>query len=139
MRDLLTHPSVTPVQVELILRVIPHVSWSTEQKLRRSDAWPSWAGSCAELHAVQDADRLDAVGGIGVLRCAAFSGVRGRRLLEEGGSTDGCEGHFYDKLLKIVDFIKVSRVQLVQSTGRVSADGFRRMSRGKRRRSDTRL
>jgi uncharacterized protein len=57
-----------------------------------------------ELHAVQDADRLDAIGAVGVLRCAAFSGVRGRALLAPG---DSAEAHFHDKLLRVKRYMKV--------------------------------
>jgi uncharacterized protein len=96
-------------QADLVLRIIPSVSWSAEQKMRGAGTWGAWQDACPELHAVQDADRLDAVGAVGTLRCAAFSGVRGRYLLEEAAGTGvGCEGHFYDKLLKIRDFMKVS-------------------------------
>jgi len=75
--------------------------------MRADGSWGTWQDNCAELHAVQDADRLDAIGGIGVLRCAAFSGVRGRYLLEDKpGAGKGCEGHFYEKLLRIREFMK---------------------------------
>lgn len=96
-------------QIDLILRIVPAVSYSTEKKLRAAGGWGHWHDTCAELHAVQDADRLDAIGAIGVLRCAAFSGARNRILLEDEPNTpsNSCEGHFYDKLLKIKDLMKV--------------------------------
>lgn len=56
---------------------------------------------------MQDADRLDAVGAVGVMRCAAFSAVTGRTLLNDEGGTDTAEGHFADKLLLIRDRMKV--------------------------------
>lgn len=62
-----------------------------------------------ELHAVQDADRLDAVGAVGVMRCAAFSGVKGRKLLNDEQGDNSAEGHFADKLLLIKDRMKVGR------------------------------
>lgn len=62
---------------------------------------------------VQDADRLDAIGAVGVMRCAAFSGAKGRTLLGkskgEGVDTDTAEQHFHDKLLNVKDRMKVSR------------------------------
>ena len=56
---------------------------------------------------MQDADRLDAVGAVGVMRCAAFSAVTSRRLLNDDAGADTAEGHFADKLLLIRDRMKV--------------------------------
>jgi uncharacterized protein len=89
------------------LQIVPNVSWSTESKLRKAGEWTDWHNTCPELHAVQDADRLDAVGAVGVMRCAAFSGVKGRRLLDDAEGSDSAEGHFADKLLLIRDRMKV--------------------------------
>lgn len=101
--------AITQGQVDLIQRIVPSVSWSTEKKLRASDQWTGWHDGCAELHAVQDADRLDAIGAVGVMRCAAFSGAKGRKLVgEEGDGVDSsAEGHFHDKLFLIKDRMKV--------------------------------
>lgn len=111
-------PLPTPAQLELILKIVPAVSYSKEMKLRASGDWGEWHESCAELHAVQDADRLDASGAVGVLRCAAYSGVTGRELV--GGETSAV-GHFHDKLLKIRDYMKVS-------TGKDGGRGGRRLT-----------
>ncbi|KAL1405190.1 hypothetical protein Q8F55_008815 [Vanrija albida] len=101
-------PGLSRHQIDTILRIVPAVSYSTEKKLRAAGAWGEWHDTCAELHAVQDADRLDAIGAIGVMRCAAFSGAKNRVLLEREPNVAGvsCEGHFYDKLLKIKDLMK---------------------------------
>jgi hypothetical protein len=39
------------------------------------------------------------------MRCCAFSGAKGRTLLGKDANT--AEGHFYDKLLKVKDRMKV--------------------------------
>ncbi|KAJ2000622.1 hypothetical protein GGI04_004076 [Coemansia thaxteri] len=82
-----------------------------------------WRQSCAELACVQDADRLDAIGAFGILRCAAFSGARNRTLHAPGDSiveditydqyvrqSDGTTGtaiaHFHEKLLKLASMMK---------------------------------
>nr|WP_306049829.1 HD domain-containing protein [Mesobacillus subterraneus]WLR56636.1 HD domain-containing protein [Mesobacillus subterraneus] len=69
-----------------------------------------------EAEIVQDADRLDALGAIGIARTFAFGGkkghpiyepelnVRGRMSLEEYRNGDSSSvNHFYEKLLKLKD------------------------------------
>ncbi|MDD4820852.1 MAG: HD domain-containing protein [Flavobacteriales bacterium] len=53
---------------------------------------------------VQDADRIDAIGAIGIARAFAYGGAKGRCIYSKG-STDDTVSHFYDKLLKIKDLI----------------------------------
>ena len=53
-----------------------------------------------EGQCVQDADRLDALGAIGIARTFAFGGSRGRRMHDpEGVDSNASIQHFYDKLL----------------------------------------
>ena len=79
------------------------------------------AGSliCLRCHSVQDADKLDAVGAFGVLRCAAYSGATGVELYGASDATTAAApstgtkakgtavGHFHDKLFKLEGMMKV--------------------------------
>jgi uncharacterized protein len=50
---------------------------------------------------VQDADRLDAVGAIGIARTFAFGGAKGQQIVSENELVPNSLQHFYDKLLKL--------------------------------------
>ncbi|KAI9634488.1 uncharacterized protein MKK02DRAFT_38018 [Dioszegia hungarica] len=102
----LTAASLTHAQVFNILDIVPCVSWTAEKTLRAKNEWTERHGAWLELHAVQDADRLDAIGAIGIMRCSAFGAVKGRLLVDDGEGEGSSEAHFEEKLFLIKDRMK---------------------------------
>ena len=82
-RTYLTGAGVEPELIERICDAVNSVSFS-QNRGRRPET--------PEGRIVQDADRLDAIGAVGVARCFAFGGEHGRPMEES-------IQHFYDKLL----------------------------------------
>ncbi|KAG6902854.1 hypothetical protein C0995_010739 [Termitomyces sp. Mi166 len=94
---------------QLIAQVIDNVSWSTEKKLKEKGLWTKWHDECVELHCVQDADRLDAIGAFGILRCAAYTTATNQPLYVPSGDPKQPQSaiqHFHDKLILIRDRLK---------------------------------
>ena len=77
-------------KIETIVDIISRISFSAQLPPPESID-----GKC-----VQDADRLDAMGAIGIARTFAFGGSRGRRMHDpERLDANASIQHFYDKLL----------------------------------------
>ena len=77
-------------KIEMIVDIISRISFSAHREPRQSIE-----GKC-----VQDADRLDAMGAIGIARTFAFGGSRGRRMHDPAHiDPNASVQHFYDKLL----------------------------------------
>ncbi|KAL1742484.1 hypothetical protein HDZ31DRAFT_43125 [Schizophyllum fasciatum] len=102
---------VSDGRARTIARIVDNVSWTTEKKLRATGNWTDWHETCIELHCVQDADRLDAIGAFGVLRCAAFSASTNRPLHtppDDPANDSSAVQHFHDKLVHIKDRLKTA-------------------------------
>lgn len=72
--------------------------------------------STLEGQIVQDADRLDALGAIGIARCFAYSGVKNRPLYKNDKDDDSSIAHFYQKLLKLPELMNTSEAKLLAET-----------------------
>jgi uncharacterized protein len=84
-----------------LLDVIKNVSFSSKIKTGKNDDPLLWI--------IQDADRLDAIGAIGIARAFNYGGFRNNPIYipgdESGSPGNSTIGHFYDKLLKLKDMM----------------------------------
>lgn len=83
------------VRGEIIAAVIENVSQISFSKGKTAESM--------EARIVQDADRLDALGAIGLARVFAFGGSKQREIHNPGNPGQTSIQHFYDKLLKLKD------------------------------------
>lgn len=120
-------PNLTTSQVEKVSKIVGNISFRHELSHGMSSNLPE------ELLIVQDADRLDAIGAVGVARCFAYSGAMKRpfyteadRQIETGITADeynkqaetGCGsaiGHFYEKLFKLETLMKTETGRKIAS------------------------
>ena len=111
VRDLLTRVGVAANQTDQVLTIIQSISYKGGNQ--------NHLDLTLEGQIVQDADRLDAMGAIGVARTMAYSGYHGRVIhdpevaarqnmtLEQYRSHQGTAiTHFYEKLLLLKDLMK---------------------------------
>ncbi|KAL9113541.1 MAG: hypothetical protein Q9227_002279 [Pyrenula ochraceoflavens] len=98
--------------VELIWMIVDNVSYSHEMK--DPDSVRRIAQQRPELAIVQDADRLDALGAVGIARCFTFSGAR------DADMNNAIE-HFSVKLLHLKSMMKTEtgRKMARERTGRL--------------------
>ena len=96
-----------PILAEKVQTIVSHVSYTVEcadpHKIRTliDDGYP-------ELAIVQDADRLDALGALGIGRCFTFLGAQGAKLVPQGGDWEmkNAIDHFGDKLERLEGMMK---------------------------------
>ena len=94
--------------IEHVIKIIENVSFRGGNKKQRFHS--------KELEVVQDADRLDALGAIGIARTFNYGGYKGRKLYDPGvvpnlnmtpseykASDAPTINHFYEKLLLLKD------------------------------------
>ncbi|KAN0065764.1 hypothetical protein ACQY0O_000894 [Thecaphora frezii] len=137
-------------QQETIVKIVDNVSWSKDCRRRDARArsfavgeelseherqLDKWIEGCREFWCVSDADRLDAIGSIGIMRCAAFSAVKMRPLYvppnnpqmdsrppaeQSEGYNGSAIAHFHEKLVKIRGdrlFTQAARVEAERRQG----------------------
>ncbi|KFY21749.1 hypothetical protein V493_07141 [Pseudogymnoascus sp. VKM F-4281 (FW-2241)] len=118
VRDVLLSFGATDPFAEKIQTIASAVSYSSEVK--DPQAVQDVIARFPELEAVQDADRLDAIGAVGIGRVFTFGGAKGRGM-------ESSLGHFEEKLVKVVETMKtdLGRKMATERTERLLA--FRKM------------
>ncbi len=93
VRKLLIKQNVEKNEIDTVLTIIDRISF--RKNINSSEL--SFEGQI-----VQDADRLDAIGAIGIARTFSFAGSRGHVIYDPEKKIDpDAIQHFYDKLLKL--------------------------------------
>jgi uncharacterized protein len=108
-REFLFKNNVDSTVIEHVVNIIKHMSF--KNSLEAGEPFVS-----EELFVVRDADRLDAIGAIGIARCFNYGGFKNRALYnpdikpnfnmskaEYKSSTAPTINHFYEKLLQLKD------------------------------------
>ncbi|KAI9749233.1 MAG: hypothetical protein M4579_006949 [Chaenotheca gracillima] len=109
-QDFLLRSGASAELAERVQTIITHVSYSTEMKTS-PERMAELLKTHPELGIVQDADRLDAMGAVGVGRCFAFCGARSapsgpKDSVQGNAGLEGAVGHFEEKLERLVGFLK---------------------------------
>lgn len=107
-REFLFKHNVDSTIIEHVVKIIENISFKGGNELQKFKS--------AELDVVQDADRLDAIGAIGIARCFNYGGFKNRALYdpeispnlhmskeEYKASSAPTINHFYEKLLLLKD------------------------------------
>ncbi len=105
--------SIEQNKIDHVLKIIQNLSFSKQ--------WDHDDFSSIELKVVQDADRLDAIGAIGIARAFSYGGHQGRDFYNPGIAPQSFESseqyrnsngptinHFYEKLLLLKDQMKTA-------------------------------
>lgn len=95
---------LTENQAGTVQWIVEHVSYSKEvQRLREGKE----VTITPELAIVQDADRLDALGAVGIARAFTYGGSVGQAMYESSPDVKRSTlGHFDEKLFRLADMMK---------------------------------
>ncbi len=107
-RSFLQKENIDPDKIETICSIINSVSFS-KNRGKRPDS--------IEGRIVQDADRLDAIGAIGIARTFLYSGGHGR-------SIEDSVGHFHEKLLLLKDEMNTETARQMAVSRHAYMEGF---------------
>lgn len=111
----LTSIEVDAETIQRVNEIVSQVSFSKGNK-----------PTSIEAEIVQDADRLDAIGAVGIARCFAYGGSTGNLLFNpEDQSKDASSvQHFYDKLFKLKDLMNTTTAKRIAEERHQYMEGF---------------
>lgn len=128
-REILTELHFDEDSIETIVRIVEEVSFK--------GAGVPTPMSTIEGKIVQDADRLDAIGAIGIARTFAYGGSKGRPLYDPHikpvchtsfaaykTSTAPTINHFYEKLLLLKDLMNTNEAKRIASLRHAFMEDF---------------
>jgi uncharacterized protein len=87
-----------------VLFINKNISFSNEIKPERSSI---------EFRIVQDADRLDAIGAIGIARAFNYGGFRNNSIYDPENDSPSTIRHFYDKLLRLAGLMNTDAAKKI--------------------------
>ncbi|MEG7336981.1 HD domain-containing protein [Bacillus sp. 0102A] len=93
--DQLVFFGVEKEDADRVIHIITRMSFRDRDKLAKEP-------HSIEAKAVQDADRLDAIGAVGIARAFMFAGAKGHSLY---GNDQSAYAHFFHKLLRLKDMM----------------------------------
>lgn len=99
--DLLVECECSTSFINDVFDIINRMSYRKNEKL-----------SSLEGRLVQDSDRLDALGAIGIARTFAFGGANHRKIVDDGENVLTSVGHFYDKLFKLEGLMNTENAKI---------------------------
>jgi uncharacterized protein len=117
--DLLNMHSVEHEVIDEVVRINKYISFSSGHNIDEESF---------EFKIVQDADRLDAIGAIGIGRAFNYGGFRNNAIYipekDEIGKSPSTIGHFYDKLLLLRDMMNTLSAKRIADERHVFMEQF---------------
>lgn len=111
--SLMARHGLTETRIATVLKIVENTGYSVEKRLRLAGEWTEWHATCREFHCVQDADRLDAIGAMGIFRVSGFACIKGEPLICPNPEVISAYSHFFDKLLTLRQTLKTPLGQKV--------------------------
>ena len=128
-RDFLNHEKVPEDVIAHVIKIIENISFKGGNKKQQFFS--------NELAVVQDADRLDALGAIGIARCFNYGGYKNRKLYdpdikpnlnmtpeEYKNSNSPTINHFYEKLLLLKNKINTTTGKQIAENRHLYMESF---------------